>query len=252
MPAPLLFRFFATSLIFRSPSVANAVFPNSLPVDLPDEGDAAPRARSNHNSFPPPPDVEPLPEKTGSTGTGTRPDPMKPLGPLDHAVNVVHFLSKTCGVVAASMFFIAMLLICQLVFIRYILNSSTVWQTEAVIYLMIGGTLIGLPYVQLLRGHVNVDLLPMYLKRGARKLLAVATLLCGLAISAMFAFYGIELVIEAYQGGWKSPSIWAPALWKPYLMLPVGFGLLFLQFLADLMCLLTNRSKAFHIEDNPF
>jgi TRAP-type C4-dicarboxylate transport system permease small subunit len=252
MPAPLLFRFFSTSLIFRSPSVANAVFPNSLPVDLPDEGDAAPRARSNHNSFPPPPDVEPLPEKTGSTGTGTRPDPMKPRGPLDHAVNVVHFLSKTCGVVAASMFFIAMLLICQLVFIRYILNSSTVWQTEAVIYLMIGGTLIGLPYVQLLRGHVNVDLLPMYLKRGARKLLAVATLLCGLAISAMFAFYGIELVIEAYQGGWKSPSIWAPALWKPYLMLPVGFGLLFLQFLADLMCLLTNRSKAFHIEDNPF
>jgi TRAP-type C4-dicarboxylate transport system permease small subunit len=252
MPAPLLFRFFATSLIFRSPSVANAVFPNSLPVDLPDEGDGAPRARSNHNSFPPPPDVEPLPEKTGSTGTGTRPDPMKPRGPLDHAVNVVHFLSKTCGVVAASMFFIAMLLICQLVFIRYILNSSTVWQTEAVIYLMIGGTLIGLPYVQLLRGHVNVDLLPMYLKRGARKLLAVATLLCGLAISAMFAFYGIELVIEAYQGGWKSPSIWAPALWKPYLMLPVGFGLLFLQFLADLMCLLTNRSKAFHIEDNPF
>ena len=232
--------------------MANAVFPNSLPVDLPDEGDAAPRARANHNSFPPPPDVEPLPEKTGSTGTGTRPDPMKPRGPLDHAVNVVHFLSKTCGVVAASMFFIAMLLICQLVFIRYILNSSTVWQTEAVIYLMIGGTLIGLPYVQLLRGHVNVDLLPMYLKRGARKLLAVATLLCGLAISAMFAFYGIELVIEAYQGGWKSPSIWAPALWKPYLMLPVGFGLLFLQFLADLMCLLTNRSKAFHIEDNPF
>ena len=232
--------------------MANAVFPNSLPVDLPDDGNPAPRARSNHNSFPPPPDVEPLPEKSGSNGNGARPAPMAPRGPLDHAINFVHFLSKACGVAAASMFFIAMLLICQLVFIRYILNSSTVWQTEAVIYLMIGGTLIGLPYVQLLRGHVNVDLLPMYLKRGARKLLAVATLLCGLAISAMFAFYGIELVIEAYQGGWKSPSIWAPALWKPYLMLPVGFGLLFLQLFADLLCLLTNRSKAFHIEDNPF
>ena len=50
--------------------MANAVFPNSLPVDLPDEGDAAPRARSNHNNFPPPPDVEPLPEKSGSNGNG--------------------------------------------------------------------------------------------------------------------------------------------------------------------------------------
>ena len=232
--------------------MANAVFPSSLPIDLPDEGSAAPRNRSNSNSFPPPPDIEPLPEKADDASNGATPSPMAPRGPLDHVVNVIHFLSKTCGIAAASMFFIAMLLICQLVFIRYVLNASTVWQTEAVIYLMIGGTLIGLPYVQLLRGHVNVDLLPMYLKSGARKLLAVATLACGIAISALFAFYGIELVIEAYQGGWKSPTIWAPALWKPYLMLPVGFGLLFLQFLADLMCLLTNRSKAFHIEDNPF
>ncbi|MEQ8286804.1 TRAP transporter small permease [Thalassospira sp.] len=232
--------------------MANAAFPNSLPIDLPDDVTSAPRARSNHNSFPPPPDVEPLPEKAGDTGNGARPAPMPPRGPLDHVINVVHLLSKASGITAASMFFIAMLLICQLVFIRYILNSSTVWQTEAVIYLMIGGTLIGLPYVQLLRGHVNVDLLPMYLKQGPRKILAVATLLCGIAISGMFTFYGMELVIEAYQGGWKSPTIWAPELWKPYLMLPVGFGLLFLQFLADLMCLLTNRSKAFHIEDNPF
>jgi len=38
-----------------------------------------------------------------------------------------------------------------------------VWQTEAVVYLAIGATLIGLPYVQQLRGHVNVDLVPLAL-----------------------------------------------------------------------------------------
>ncbi len=47
-----------------------------------------------------------------------------------------------------------------MIFVRAVLNRSTIWQTEAVIYLMIAATLIGLPYVQKLRGHVGVDLVP--------------------------------------------------------------------------------------------
>ena len=34
---------------------------------------------------------------------------------------------------------------CQMIFVRFVLNSSTVWQTEAVIYLMVASTMIGLP-----------------------------------------------------------------------------------------------------------
>ena len=46
---------------------------------------------------------------------------------------------------------------------RFVLNLSTAWQTETVIYMMVGATLIGLSYIQLLRGHVNVDLLPTFI-----------------------------------------------------------------------------------------
>jgi TRAP-type mannitol/chloroaromatic compound transport system permease small subunit len=52
---------------------------------------------------------------------------------------------------------------CPMIFIRIVLNGSTGWQTEAVIYLAIRTPLIGLPYVQRLRGHVNVDLIPLFL-----------------------------------------------------------------------------------------
>jgi TRAP-type mannitol/chloroaromatic compound transport system permease small subunit len=60
----------------------------------------------------------------------------------------------------------AVAITCQMIFVRFVLNGSTVWQTEAVIYLVIAATLVGLPYVQRLRGHVNVDLVPLSCRHG--------------------------------------------------------------------------------------
>jgi len=229
--------------------VSNAMSPHPLPIDLPDDfAQTRSASHSVKSDMPPPPDVEPIDHHGPQANRNTQ----MPHGPVDNIIAVIHFLSRVCGVASASMFGIAMLIICQLVFMRYVLNDSTVWQTEAVIFLMIGATLVGLPYVQLLRGHVNVDLLPLYLKRGARMTLAIVTLSLGMAIAAMFAFYGLELVIEAYEGGWLSETIWAVPLWKPFSALPIGFGLLFLQFFADFLSLITRRSTPFDIRDDAF
>ncbi|WP_102782489.1 MULTISPECIES: TRAP transporter small permease [Thalassospira] len=229
--------------------MSNAMSPHTLPIDLPDDFAQTPSAsHSVKSDMPPPPDVEPIDPQDAQAEDRRRP----PQGPLDTFIAVIHFASRVCGVAAAAMFALAMLVICQLVFMRYVLNASTVWQTEAVIFMMIGATLVGLPYVQLIRGHVNVDLLPLYLKSTARMALAVVTLLCGMGISALFAFYGLELVVEAFEGGWLSETIWAVPLWKPYAALPIGFGLLFLQFLADFLSLITRRSTPFDLRDDAF
>jgi TRAP-type C4-dicarboxylate transport system permease small subunit len=49
-----------------------------------------------------------------------------------------------------------MLVTCQQVFMRYVLNASTVWQTEFVTYSIVAATFLGSPYVLMRRGHVNV------------------------------------------------------------------------------------------------
>jgi TRAP-type C4-dicarboxylate transport system permease small subunit len=72
-----------------------------------------------------------------------------------------------------------------MIFVRFVLNQSTVWQTEAVVYLMIAATMIGLPYVQRLRGHVNVDLCPWHAAHAPlRKALAFFVLSASILISA--------------------------------------------------------------------
>lgn len=129
----------------------------------------------------------------------------------------------------------AVLITCQLIFMRFVMNASTIWQTEAVTYLMIGATLLGLPYVQVLRGHVNVDLLPLMLPPVARRILMLVTALATLAIAVVMVVYGWELFRFAWDRGWRSDTIWGVKLWIPYIALPVGFGLYALQLLADLI-----------------
>lgn len=157
--------------------------------------------------------------------------PRETAGPV---LKIVRLMSKLCGVAAALMIFASVLITCQMIWVRFVLNASTIWQTETVVYLMIGATMIGLPYVQLLRGHVNVDLIPMLLPPVMRKALAGLTLVLTIAITAVMAFYGFELWHMAFERNWKSDTVWGASLWIPYLAIPIGFGLFLVQLAADL------------------
>jgi TRAP-type C4-dicarboxylate transport system permease small subunit len=159
-------------------------------------------------------------------------------------------ISTVSGWIAAAMIVASVFITCQMIFVRFVLNGSTVWQTEAVIYLMVGSTLIGLPYVQRMRGHVNVDLVPLALAPKPRFGLAVVTLGLSIAIVATLLWYGYEFWHFAWERNWKSETVWAVRLWIPYSAIPIGFGLLLLQLVADLVALVTGVDKPFGLETN--
>lgn len=158
-------------------------------------------------------------------------------------------LSSLCGVVSASMILIAVIITCQMIFVRFVLNLSTIWQTEAVVYLMVSATLIGLPYVQRHRGHVNVDLLPLMLGHKLRRFLALIVLIASIIVICIMLFYGFEQWYVAFKRGWTSDTVWGVRLWIPYLALPVGFGLFLLQLIADLVSVIMGYEKPFGLEE---
>ena len=163
-------------------------------------------------------------------------------------LRAVAAISTLAGWVSAAMIVAAVLITCQMIFVRAVLNGSTVWQTEAVIYLMIAATLIGLPYVQRLRGHVNVDLVPLALAPRARRVLAIAVLVASCAVVALMLFYAWEYWHLAWSRGWRSDTVWGVALWKPYSSLLIGLCLLLLQLVADLVGVLTRVDAPFGLE----
>ncbi len=164
-------------------------------------------------------------------------------------VRVISLLSEACGWASAAMIVAAVMITCQMIYVRSVLNVSTVWQTEVVIYLVIGATLIGLPYVQKLRGHVNVDLLPIWLGQSARRALALLTMVLTLVVLAVMLFYSVEMWWAAYERGWTSDTVWAAPLWIPYLAMPVGFGLYLLQTLADLVAVIRGTELPFGLPE---
>jgi len=164
-------------------------------------------------------------------------------------LKMVAAISTLAGWSAAAMIVAAVAITCQMIFVRFVLNQSTIWQTEMVVYLMIAATLVGLPYVQRLRGHVNVDLIPITLAKRPRFVLAILTLSLSAAMVAVMFWYGFEFWLLTWDRGWRSDTIWGVRLWIPYLSLPVGFALFFLQLVADLVAVILKIDTPFGLEE---
>jgi TRAP-type C4-dicarboxylate transport system permease small subunit len=167
---------------------------------------------------------------------------------IDLYVRTVRTISQICGVAAAALIAAGVLVVCQMVFVRYILNQTTIWQTDFTTYSLVGATFIGAPYVLLTRGHVNVDVLPHYLGQTGRYYLALVSILMSLAFCLVMTVLSVIFWHEAFSQNWVSDTMWRARLWIPYGAMPIGLALISLQFIADLICLVTGREPPFGLK----
>jgi len=168
---------------------------------------------------------------------------------MDGFIRAVTFMSRIAGVTGAVLIAIAVLVICDMVIERYVLNLTTIWQIDVVTYCVVGATFIGSPYVLMTRGHVNVDVLPLHVGPRTRYWLALATGLLALAFCMAIFALCTRYWYEAFSEGWLSNTVWRARLWIPYLSMPVGLGLVILQYLVELISLVTGRTPPFGISE---
>lgn len=168
---------------------------------------------------------------------------------MDFFVTCVWRLSRFCGVVSAGLLMAAVVAVCHLVFVRYALNESAIWQHEFVTFSVIGATFIGAPYVLLKRGHVNVDLVAHYLGPRGRLVLALFAAGASLVFCLTVAWYGFAYWHEAWANDWHAETVWRPPLWIPYASVPIGMGLLALQYVADIVAIVIGRDRPFSMTD---
>ena len=168
---------------------------------------------------------------------------------MDAYVRAITFLSRIAGVAAAFLIAFAVLVICDMVIERYLLNLTTIWQIDVVTYCIVGATFIGSSYVLKTRGHVNVDVLPLYVGPRVRYWLALGTALLAMAFAVVLFILCTLYWYEAWSKDWHSDTVWRARLWIPYLVMPVGLGLLVLQYIAELLLLVTGREPPFGISE---
>jgi len=171
----------------------------------------------------------------------------RPGGVVDGYLRAVRALSRASGVLAAGLIAFGVLVICDMVIERYLLGRDTVWQIDVVTYCVVAATFIGSAYVLMTRGHVNVDVLPLHVGPRARFWLALVTTLLALAFCVLLFVLGALYWHEAWASNWRSDTVWRARLWIPYAAMPLGLALLVLQYVAELICLVTGRTPPFGI-----
>jgi TRAP-type C4-dicarboxylate transport system permease small subunit len=167
---------------------------------------------------------------------------------MERYVRAITFVSQLCGVVAAGLIGAGVVVVCEMVIVRYVLNQNTIWQTDFVTYSLVGATFIGSPYLLLNRGHVNVDVLPHYLGPRPRYWLALISALMSFGFCVVMTVLTFQFWYEAWTERWVSDTMWRARMWIPYGAMPLGLGILSLQYVADIYNLVTGREPPFGIK----
>jgi TRAP-type C4-dicarboxylate transport system permease small subunit len=158
-------------------------------------------------------------------------------------IRAIGQISRLFALISTGLLIAAMLVVCQMILMRYVFAWPTIWQTDFVVFAATDAIFFGAPYVLLTGGHVGVDVVEMMVSSTARRRLQLVGSLFGLLFCAVMLVAGWIQFHDAWAGNWKHSSVWAPPLWIPLLGLPVGFGLLCLQYVAKILALVTGQAE---------
>ncbi|CAN7683926.1 TRAP transporter small permease subunit [Neorhizobium sp. LjRoot104] len=157
-------------------------------------------------------------------------------------IKAIAQVSRLFALISTALIIAAMLVVCQMILMRYVFAWATIWQTDFVVFAATVAIFLGAPYVLLTGGHVGVDVVEMMVGDRTRARLQVLGSVFGLLFCAVMFVAGWVQFHDAWVGNWKHSSVWAPPLWVPLLALPLGFGLLCLQYVAKILALLTGET----------
>lgn len=128
--------------------------------------------------------------------------------------------------------------------VRYVLHSSTDWQDEMAVFLLVGATFLSAPYVQSMRGHISIEAIEGYLPGRLERAREIASDIICFLFCAFFTWQSWLLLLEAIDDGRVTDSAWAPPLWIPYSMMTAGMSLLTLRLVMQLGQSFVARSEA--------
>jgi TRAP-type mannitol/chloroaromatic compound transport system permease small subunit len=121
-------------------------------------------------------------------------------------------------------------------FIRYIFNISSNGWLEIQWYLFAGIVMLGAPAVLLLNEHVRVDLVYGRLKGNTPVYVDLFGLVAFLLpVMTLMAWLSWPLVVRMYITNEMSSNAGGLIRWPAMLMLPLGFGLMVLQGLSEIV-----------------
>ncbi|MBW2063571.1 MAG: TRAP transporter small permease [Deltaproteobacteria bacterium] len=124
-----------------------------------------------------------------------------------------------------------MISVCWDVLARTFLGRPLTWVLEFTEYGLLYMTFLCTAWVLKNEGHVTSDLLLVRLSSKAQALLTMVTSILGAALCLLLTWYGASVSLEKLKMGAFQPTAIQPPDFPIFVIIPIGFLLLFIQFL---------------------
>lgn len=158
---------------------------------------------------------------------------------MDRSLNILRRifsrLNLISAIIGASLLFFVASIICFEVTVRALGGASRLWVIETSEYALLFITFLGAPYLLEKNRHVVLDLI--YNSLHGRRRLAVQVLNCliGFVVCALLTFVGVEVVLDQFHTGIREVTVMRPLSWWITAALPIGTGLMSVQFLDQIV-----------------
>lgn len=140
-------------------------------------------------------------------------------------------LLKLAANLGMFVLFLMMLAVCWEVFSRYFLGRGSVWVIEFSEYALLYMTFLGAAWLLQKDGHVEMDIVVAALRPESRRTIkSITSVACSL-VCLMLAWSGADVALDYLQRGLHRPTLVAPPAFPLFAIIPIGFFLLFVQFL---------------------
>ncbi len=144
-------------------------------------------------------------------------------------------LNLICAILGAALLFLIAAIICFEVTVRALGGASRLWVIEVSEYALLFITFLGAPYLLEKNAHVLMDLLYNSFVGHTRLLVQGLNAAIGLVACAIITVIGVQVVIEQFQVGVREVTVMRPLSWWITASLPLGTGLMTVQFLDQLV-----------------
>jgi C4-dicarboxylate transporter, DctQ subunit len=142
-------------------------------------------------------------------------------------------LNDFLAVVVSVILVLMTLTIGYAIFARAVHLPGPVWIVQFNEYAMLWATFLGAAWLLAKKRHVAIELIVSHLSQGTQKVFHLIHSLLGIGLCAILCWYGTLTTLENFQR--KVIHVQAVDVPMGYILIaiPVGFFLLFLQFIRD-------------------
>ncbi len=150
-------------------------------------------------------------------------------------MNIIDRLSDRIGRLAAVLFFITGVMITYEVVARYFFNAPTIWAAEISQMFLLWGTFLGMARPLHGNAHIRITVLTGLLSQRLRRFADLFSIAFIAILSAALIWYGSEIAYDSFVRGRSTGTMLNIPNWWSQAVIPVGFSLLLLQCIVELI-----------------